>query len=160
MGRRKKYSKAFERDWQFYVACLDLFTFSGKPAPMISVDVAGADAKRCFHRYDSTGRMPACRDPGLLRRVLIAKGSVNLHIKMWAEGLTEGTLTRPELEDFLSSINAPSWVLEATLRNRARLVSERFNQFQSSLSAFDAVAGVPIATIELATPSRPTITMG
>ena len=109
-----KYSKSFERDYKFYSRNLDVFSFSGKPAPEIVVSPDdGLDAKECFYLYDSTGQLKPCVRPELLQRLLVCKASVNLHVKLWAMGIQQGVLDLPELGRYLHSIGAPAWVLRA-----------------------------------------------
>jgi len=107
-----KYSKNFERDWKFYTGNLDVFNFAGRPAPDIIVAPgAGLDAKECFYIYDSTGRLEPCVDPELLHQVIICKASVNLHIKLWVQGIAHSTLGLPELREYLASLDAPMWIM-------------------------------------------------
>ena len=121
-----KYNTAFNRDYNFYLHNLDVFSFAGKPTPSVLKSSTGASAKRCFHVYDSTGQMEPCREPELLQRLLICKASVNLNIRLWAQGIAQSVLCPPELGEFLKSINAPDWVLKA-----ARNQGERFLVKQS-----------------------------
>ncbi len=108
-----KYSTAFNRDFEFYRRNLDLFSFAGKPVPSVIQSPGGASAKRCFHVYDSTGQITPCREPALLQRLLVCKASVNLNVRLWAQGIKCGVLCPPELGEFLESIGAPGWVLKA-----------------------------------------------
>lgn len=120
-----KYSAAFERDWAFYTANLDTMSFSGSPAPTVAHDPDGPDAKRAFHDYDSRGVLRATSEPDLLRRVLVTKASVNLHVRMWAEGIADATLLGRELEGFKQEFGAPQWVVDAVRRTASRIRSAR-----------------------------------
>lgn len=113
-----RYSSGFERDYTFYFANLDRFDFSGSPPPTVEHDPQGPDAKRCFHVYDSTGKLRACREPELLQRLLLTKASVNFHIKQWAQGRSDGTFPGIEFAEYLDSINAPEWVHVAVRRQQ------------------------------------------
>jgi len=116
-----KYSKNFERDWKFYMHSLNVFNFAGKPAPeIIQSPSGGPNAKECFCIYDSTGDLKPCVNPELLQRVLICKASVNLHIKLWAQGMAQGLLFQPELSEYLDSLNAPGWVMKAVINQAGK----------------------------------------
>lgn len=112
---KKKYSKAFKRDYNFYLANLDVFSFSGRPVPKVDFAPEGASAKQCFFIYDSTGKWEPCREPELLQRLLVCKASVNLNIKLWAQGIRQGVLCPPELREMMTEYGAPDWVCQATL---------------------------------------------
>jgi hypothetical protein len=116
----KKYSKSFERDYDFYLRNVDVLSFSGKHPPAIISDLGGRSAKECFHAFDSTGELAACREAPLLQKLLVCKASVNLHIKMWAQGMRLGVLCPPELREWLDGYGAPAWVLKAVLRQSVR----------------------------------------
>lgn len=118
----KGYSKNFERDFEFYQNNLDLFDFSGSPAPGVVYDPEGPSAKRCFHIFDSEGKLKPCSEPELLSRLLLAKASVNWHIKAWAEGRADGTFPGIEFYPFLESIGAPDWVTKAVNRQWMRIL--------------------------------------
>lgn len=69
--------------------------------------------------WESTGELLSCCEPKLLEELITTKGSVNLHIKMWVQGIGLGVLFWSELEEFLQEINAPKWVLKA-VRNQVK----------------------------------------
>lgn len=119
---KRKYSKGFERDFEFYRNNLERFDFSGHPPPEVEHDPNGPDAKRCFHKFDSTGKLLPCSEPELLSRLLLAKASVNLHIKMWAEGRADGTFPGIEYYEHLRDIGAPKWVDDAVRRQWMKLL--------------------------------------
>jgi len=120
-----KYSQAFTRDYTFYRANLDTFIFSGKHSPQLEWDPLGHAAKWCFYIYDSTGKMLPCWEPGLLQKILVCKASVNLHIKLWAQGIAQGVLCPPELDEILTGYAAPDWVAKAVLRQGERRLLEQ-----------------------------------
>lgn len=107
-----RFSARFERDWAFYTA-LPL-RFHGGIIPLTALDPAGADAKEAFWRLDSTGVTPPCREPEALRAARQAKASLNWHIKVWREGIAEGTFTSAEIiADLETHTVVPPWVREA-----------------------------------------------
>lgn len=118
--RNIKYSNAFERDYAFYLASLDIFSFSGKHPPQVVANESGHSAKYCFHVYDSTGKMLLCHEPQLLQKLLVCKASVNFHVKLWAQGIKQHVLCPPELKEMCIEYNAPDWVFKATLRQSER----------------------------------------
>lgn len=89
-----KYSKAFERDYEFYLSNLDEFNFCGtlNPKHTAIYSSAGLAAKECFYFIESEGKNKPCREPELLNRLLLTKASVNFQIKEWAQGRADGTL--------------------------------------------------------------------
>ena len=112
---RMRYSKSFERDYAFYLFCLDEFNFAGKLPPIVVESAAGLTAKECFYDLDSRGILHPCREPEMLRRLMITKASINLHVKMWAHALAMGTDTLDELRrNVIASF--PSWVEKAVIR--------------------------------------------
>lgn len=48
-------------------------------------DINGKSAKECFYLHDSTGKIVPTLEPELLYSLYKCKGSINFHIKMWAE---------------------------------------------------------------------------
>jgi len=116
----KKYSRNFNRDYDFYLRNVELFDFSGKHPPVIPHDPSGKSAKECFHAFDSTGDLLACKESSLLCKLLVCKASVNLNIKLWVQGMAVGVLCPPELSEYLGSIGAPPWAMRAVLGQSAR----------------------------------------
>lgn len=93
-----KYSKSFERDYDFYLSSIDKFKFCGTSKPKFKAinDPKGKLAKEVFFMIDSNGRNIGCKEPELLDSLLLCKASVNFQIKQWSEGRREGTLPLPE----------------------------------------------------------------
>ena len=88
----KKYSKKFNRDYDFYLQNLDTFSFGGVNVgdDMVFHDPTnGVPAKQSFWNYDTQGKLLPTNEPELLKRVIICKKSINLHIKMWVGGYEE-----------------------------------------------------------------------
>lgn len=52
-------------------------------------------------------------EPEKLKTLLKTKGSVNLHIKMYAEDRARGYLPKIEFEDMAKEFNFPKWVVDA-----------------------------------------------
>ena len=114
-----KYSQAFERDYEFYTRMLDVMDFDGSlPRSDIEEDIHGMIAKDAFYLFDSQGKMKPTCEPALLSKLFKTKGSVNFHIKMYAEGRADGTLGRFELEEIVKNFSAPDWFYEAVERQK------------------------------------------
>lgn len=113
-----KYSNQFNRDYDFYHSVKDVFTFSGR-AIVVPNDPEGVDGKECFYIKETTGKIvPSC-EPILAQAVLQCKGSINLHIAMYAKSLTLGLTTLYELrQDVLNKYNCPEWV-ETAIQKQA-----------------------------------------
>ncbi len=94
-----KYSKGFERDYNFYLNNLDNFNFCGtlNPKHVAIGGGIGLSAKDCLYFIESHGKNPMCKEPELLNKLLLTKASVNFQIKQWAEGVKDGTLFLYEL---------------------------------------------------------------
>lgn len=124
---KKEYSENFERDFKFFLQSRNLFDFDGnnnyctvkinryqpQGFPLIwdynklsKEDAKGFDecgryfpytGKEAFYIWDSIGKVVPTIHPNTLKTLLKTKGSVNFHIKMWAESRAEGTLPLFEL---------------------------------------------------------------
>ena len=111
-----KYSKNFERDYNWYLKYKDIFDFSGSPdsKELVIKDENGLTAKECFYYRDSTGVIKPTKEPILLAQIYKCKESINFHIKMWAETRAEGTLPKIEFENELSKeYELLDWMIEA-----------------------------------------------
>ena len=109
-----KYSKNFQRDYDWYLSVKDSFCFDGtdkyynkKGVPLIQYDKNGKSAKECFYSYDSQGVIKPTNEPELLKTLLKTKGSVNLHIKMYAEDRAKGILPRIEFDKICKEFYVP-----------------------------------------------------
>lgn len=87
-----KYSKNFERDYDWYLKYKDTFTFSGSPKKEIKI--GKLTAKECFYIYDSTGKLEGCSEPKLLQEIFLCKESINFQIKEWAQDRAKGYLPK------------------------------------------------------------------
>lgn len=126
------YSKKFERDYHWYMQVSPIFNFDGvdkylskRGEEMIVPDEGGYGAKQCFYSYDSRGKIIPCCEPQKLKTLFKTKGSVNLHIKMFAEDRAKGILTKPEIESFSTELQAPPWFLEAIERQKWKYYEKR-----------------------------------
>ena len=115
-----KYSKKFEDDYKFYLRVKDVFNFDGsdcyinkKGIDIIQHDVKGKTAKECFYLYDSNGIIAKTSEPFELRELLKTKGSVNLHIKMYAQDRAKGYLPKIEFNKICKELDLPIWFIEA-----------------------------------------------
>lgn len=116
----KKYKRTFERDFKFYMRMRHKFSFDGtleyiskKGEYLIHYDPEGVDGKRAFYEYDTNGKIFPTRHPNLLHSLLKTKGSVNLHIKMFAEDRAKGRYPLIELRAFCIKYKCPNWFREA-----------------------------------------------
>ena len=116
-----KYSKNFERDYKFYYTYRDRFAFCGSGIiyPEYQEGKDALNAKRAFYEYDTYGKIRATSEPTLLHKLMVCKASVNLNIKMWAEGINEGTFILKEFMEYLP--DAPEWVWDAVRQQVKKL---------------------------------------
>ena len=122
-----KYSKNFERDYEWYLSVSNVFSFDGtkdyynkKGIELIQFDENGSSAKECFYLYDTNGiTKPTC-EPEQLRTLLKTKGSVNLHIKMYAEDRARGYLPKIEFEKICNEYDFPNWFVTAVENQKAK----------------------------------------
>ena len=120
-----KYSNGFERDFKFFMRMRRDFTFSGdylrlKSGEVIQIthDINGADGKRAFHIYDSTGKIVPTRHPRLFYTLLKTKASTNFHIKMYAETRATGELGMIEFRGMCIKWKAPFWFRDAVEKQK------------------------------------------
>ena len=122
-----KYSKKFEEDYNWYLSVSDSFNFDGvkdyynkKGVDIIQFDANGKTAKECFYLYDSQGLINKTSEPEKLRTLLKTKGSVNLHIKMYAEDRAKGYLPKIEFEEIAKEFNMPNWFVNAVENQKCK----------------------------------------
>lgn len=115
-----KYSKNFERDYNWYLSVSDIFCFDGakdyhnkKGIELIQFNKEGKTAKECFYLYDTNGIVKPTCEPEELKTLLKTKGSINLHIKMYAEDRARGYLPKVEFDKICVEYNLPSWFITA-----------------------------------------------
>jgi len=93
-----KYSKGFERDYNFYLSNIGSFNFCGTLNPKHTAISGGElSAKECLYYIESEGKNKPCKEPGLLNQLLLTKAAVNFQIKQWSESVNDGTLFLFEL---------------------------------------------------------------
>lgn len=107
-----KYSQNFERDVKWYLSMRHKFNFSGSDEVVI-YDKNGVDGVRAFFVWDSTGKVLPTRHPNILKTLLKTKGSVNLHIKMYAQDRAAGLFPKIEFRAFCIKYKCPPWLKEA-----------------------------------------------
>lgn len=120
-----KYSKKFERDYRWYLSVSDVFSFDGtkdyynkKGVELIQFDKNGKTAKECFYLYDSNGVIKPTCEPKELKILLKTKGSVNLHIKMYAEDRAKGYLPKVEFDEITKNFDLPEWFIKAVEKQK------------------------------------------
>jgi hypothetical protein len=122
-----KFSKSFERDYNWYFKWRSVFNFDGnnnyvnkQGRDLIVPSVNGKSAKECFYIFDSIGKIEPCREPELLKEILRAKGSINFNIKMWGESRAEGTLPKIEFTEIVKEFSLLDWMVEAVENLKAK----------------------------------------
>ncbi len=131
MPRRNKYNQSFERDFKWYLRVRHDFNFDGtaeylnkKGEKIIQYDKKGVDGKRAFFEYDSNGVIKPTKHPNLLHSLLKTKGSVNLHIKMYAEDRAHFRFPYVEFRALCISLGAPDWFREAVENQKYKYYDE------------------------------------
>ncbi len=138
MGKKIKYSEAFERDWKFYTNNLDKFSFWGGDVIFEPIhDVNGISAKEFFHKLDSTGmekmKSKTCSEPKLVADVLRFKKALNFHIKQWSEGYNDCGMPIQEYLEMFS--DPPDWV-ETSFRNQLyKVVKQEMEKWTTEKSS-------------------------
>lgn len=128
-----KFSKKFERDYEWYVSISDIFDFDGVEdytskagIPMIQYSKQGMSAKECFYLFDSQGIVKKTKEPKRLKKLYKTKGSVNLHIKMYAEDRASGLLPETEFRKIVKEINPPKWFVDAVENQKGKFYEKYF----------------------------------
>jgi len=86
-------------EFYFKLCRTGLITFCGSDTP-IRFDINGDDCKFTFRKYDNgqfKNNSPITRHPNILRCVLIGKKGWGLWVKLWSQGIAEGTFTKYEI---------------------------------------------------------------
>lgn len=112
-----KYSKNFERDWDWYDKYKEVFTFSGSPPKEIKTGEKYT-AKEAFYLYDSQGKTVECREPKLLQQIFKCKESINFQIKEWAQDRSKGYLPKIEFQKIIEQYELLPWMIEAVERQK------------------------------------------
>jgi len=126
-----KFSKRFESDYAWYLSVSDVFNFDGKQfyydkkgENIIQPIYSGLTAKECFYWYDSQGVIKPCREPIKLKILLKTKGSVNLHIKMYAQDRAKAYLPKIEFDKIIKELNLPDWFVNAVEKQKVKYLPE------------------------------------
>jgi hypothetical protein len=122
---QSKYSLEFERDFKWYLKMRTMFNFDGsnsyhnkKGQDIIIYDKNGVSGKEAFYKWDSNGKILPTKHPNILHTLLKTKGSVNLHIKMYAEDRAKGLFPLIEFRAFCIKYKCPTWFKEAVERQK------------------------------------------
>lgn len=116
-----KFSKNFERDWNWYFKYKDIFTFSGSPNKKIEIDLKYS-AKEAFYLYDSQGKTVGCVEPKLLQKIFKCKESVNFQIKEWSQDRAKGYLPKIEFNKIIEEYELLDWMAAAVERQKFKYV--------------------------------------
>ena len=91
--------------------------------PKVVYSEKGLSGNKAFTKADSTGVLVPCREPHTLACLLLAKADLNLHVKIWAEGVAEELFLMREFQvdfDFL-----PAWVWKAVLNQSEKILKAK-----------------------------------
>lgn len=111
----KKYSNNFLRDIRWFIKVRNIFNFDGKFSYEIPHDKNGVDFLKAFFLFDAQGKIVPTRHPRALQTLLLVKGSVNLHIKMYAQDRAKGYLPKIEFDKICKGFKfkVPKWFIDA-----------------------------------------------
>ena len=115
-----KYSKNFERDYNWYLKYKNVFDFSGSldNKTLVIESEKGLSAKECFYYRDSQGIIKKTKEPNLLSQIYKCKESINFHIKMWAETRAEGTLPMIDFKEIIKEYELLDWMIESVEKQK------------------------------------------
>ena len=123
----RNYNSNFDRDFNWYLSVRRNFNFDGsenyfnkKGIEIVQYDKNGVNGKEAFFQWDSNGKIIPTKHPNILFTVLKTKGSVNLHIKMYAEDRARGYLPKIEFDKICQEFNAPEWFREAVENQKGK----------------------------------------
>ena len=100
--RRKRHSEEFNKIFWFFLQSYrhKILDFSGVEVKT-RMNINEDDGKVCFKKFDNGEykgiESISTRHPNILKGVIVGKKSWGLHVKMWSEGISEGTFTKQEL---------------------------------------------------------------
>jgi hypothetical protein len=116
-----KISSKFRREFEFYVQYPKMIgtVVSAGLEQQSSSNTDSTSALEAFYALDSYGKRLPCAEPEILAAAIAGKASVNLQVKMWAEGLAEATFTAAELREYC--VGYPQWVYKAIVNQAKRL---------------------------------------
>ena len=109
-----KYSKRFVEDFKWFLSVRHAFSFDGRLDKYdIEFDIHGVNAMDAFLKLDAYGKIVPTKHPNILKSLIKTKGSVNLHIKMYAEDRAKGILPKILFNDIIEEYKAPTWFVDA-----------------------------------------------
>lgn len=109
-----KYSDNFNRDFNWFIKMRNTFDFGGRIPDKIIFDINGVDFKKAYHIYDSTGVLKPTKHPTALAKMMLIKGGVNLHAKMYAEDRASGLMGSLEFRAMcVFKFKSPDWFRKA-----------------------------------------------
>lgn len=87
-------------------------------------DRDGQSAEYCMWKYESTGKMPPCKEIDGFRYLLMGKGARDWHVSEWGKGMAEGVTTWSELlQD-----SVPKSLVEAAVKARDGFTRRRLRE--------------------------------
>lgn len=145
-----KYSKNFERDYKFYIDNINIFNFAGidinNEINVTQDNNSDINAKQCFHEYDSVGKRDfITNEKDLLVNLIIAKKSVNLYMRMYADSIVDGTLFINEfITDIVHKYNVPLWFILGVIKQSRK----KYNQNYSTFDVQNSLLNLAIAELD------------
>jgi len=126
----KKYNSNFERDVKWYLSVRHKFNFDGcafyyhkQGEPVIKHSNRGVSGIEAFFQYDSNGKVVETKHPNILHTLLKTKGSVNLHIKMYAEDRAACNFSKIEFRALCIQLKSPNWFREAVENQKWKYIN-------------------------------------
>lgn len=123
-----KYTDNFNRDFCWFLKMRHTFNFDGcsnyfnkKGENIIQYDRNGIDGKKAFYLWDSQGVIKPTKHPNLLHTLLKIKGSVNLHIKMYAEDRANANMGGLEFRAMCIKWKSPDWFRQAVENQKVKI---------------------------------------
>jgi hypothetical protein len=112
--------KAFRDTYQLflnYPIMLEAFDFELPP-----FDINGETAIKSFWHLENGNKVPT-KNLEEVRRALAGKKSLNLQIKMWAEGMGK-EFSILEIKDYIRELNLKEWVFVAVKNQAIKLIRQ------------------------------------
>ena len=100
--RRRRHSDEFNKIFTFFLKSYryKILDFSGVEV-RTTMNINEDDGKVCFKKFDNGEykgiESISTRHPNILKGVIVGKKSWGLHVKMWSEGISEGTFNKREI---------------------------------------------------------------
>ena len=101
---------------------MEKFCFAGVEVPTPEFNDGGRSAKEAFYIFDSTGKLPPCSQPSLLKAAITCKKAINLQLKMWVEGFED--MLEPVEYYMAEFFQPPNWVEKSFRRQLAKHLGE------------------------------------